>query len=148
MKTDSNWCRSLGLCLVALTIVFVAASCGGGGGGVASLDANSTVANTPTPGDTGRGEAVAVSESEIGNLTATQQALLADQHLGAQERVHVRARGQAERAVFFCTPWFDRGQVGRSAEAAVGRAGGGLLAHASNLRLRLVPCPIHIPRPS
>ena len=79
MKTDTNWCKHLGLCLVALTMVFVAASCGGGGGGVQSdLAPKSPVTTSPVVDGRGSGTELTVSESEIGSLSAEQQALLSD----------------------------------------------------------------------
>ena len=48
MKTHMNWCKHLGLCLVALTLVFVAASCGGGTSGVTNVaPENNAVTNAP-----------------------------------------------------------------------------------------------------
>ncbi|UNM09908.1 MAG: hypothetical protein H7A35_07560 [Planctomycetales bacterium] len=81
MKTHVNWCKHLGLTLVALTVVFVAASCGGNGGGIsANVETQTGTSNTVIDG--GRNGVVSaeltVSENEIGKLSAEQQALLSD----------------------------------------------------------------------
>ncbi|MEZ5337330.1 MAG: hypothetical protein R3F46_03620 [bacterium] len=81
MKTHVNWCRHLGLSLVALTVVFVAASCGGGGGTAGLTEqVNQTVSTNTPPVVDGRGSGteLTVSENEIGSLSAEQQALLSD----------------------------------------------------------------------
>ncbi|MCB1188709.1 hypothetical protein KDL29_16230, partial [bacterium] len=51
MKTHVNWCKHLGLTLVALTVVFVAASCGGNGSGLtANVETTTGTSNTVIDG--------------------------------------------------------------------------------------------------
>ncbi|UNM09906.1 MAG: hypothetical protein H7A35_07550 [Planctomycetales bacterium] len=80
MKTHVNWCRHLGLSLVALTLVFVATACGGGGGGVTNEMTLAASDTGQSIGNNGRGvgQELTVSENEIGRLSAEQQALLSD----------------------------------------------------------------------
>ncbi|MCB1220434.1 hypothetical protein KDL30_07175, partial [bacterium] len=81
MQTNVNWYGRLSILLVVLVVVFVAAACGGNGSNGLTTSVNPDQATSAAPDLSGRSNGavdLAVSENEIGRLSAEQQALLSD----------------------------------------------------------------------